>query len=346
MAKVKSLDEVLKNFNPNDPASDSAGVFGLPFSPDQSKLVLYPVEWEATVSYQSGTAKGPAAVLEASKQVDLYDPIAPNAWKQGISMLKPNKSISALSKKMRPKVEKYLDGLVAGKTNKTILSEVNEACVWMNNQVRSDIRALLEKGHLVGMLGGDHSTPMGYFAALSAMGEEFGILQIDAHCDLRNAYEGFTYSHASIMYNALQLKGVKALVQVGIRDYCEEEMNLINSDKRISTFFDRDLKRAQIEGKTWKNLVDAIIKKLPAKVFISFDIDGLDPKMCPNTGTPVPGGLEYEQAIYLMESLIKAKKKIIGFDLNEVAPGKDEWDANVGARLLFKMCHIILKANA
>jgi agmatinase len=148
------------------------------------------------------------------------------------------------------------------------------------------------------------------------------------------------------MYNALQLKGVKALVQVGIRDYCEEEMNLINSDKRVSTFFDRDLKRAQIEGKNWKTLVDAIIKKLPAKVFISFDIDGLDPKMCPNTGTPVPGGLEYEQAIYLMEALIKAKKKIIGFDLNEVAPGKDEWDANVGARLLFKMCHIILKANA
>jgi agmatinase len=88
-----------------------------------------------------------------------------------------------------------------------------------------------------------------------------------------------------------------------------------------------------------------MVDALPEKVYISFDIDGLDPKLCPNTGTPVAGGLEFEQAVYLMETIIVKKKKIIGFDLNEVAPGKDEWDANVGARMLFKMCHLILKSN-
>src|SRR5205823_5704166 len=111
-------------------------------------------------------------------------------------------------------------------------------------------------------------------------------LQLDAHCDLRNAYEGFIYSHASIMYNVLQQEGITKLVQVGIRDYCNEEMELAEKDKRIKIFFDADLKHSRFVGDAWHGACKKIVEELPDKVYFSFDIDGLDPKLCPHTGTP------------------------------------------------------------
>ena len=181
--------------------------------------------------------------------------------------------------------------------------------------------------------------------ALADINQSFGILHIDAHADLREAYEGFEFSHASIMFNALKIQQISHLVQVGIRDYCEAELKLIQSDKRISTFFDRDIKQQQFNGKNWAEICENIISLLPQNIYLSFDIDGLDPKLCPNTGTPVPGGLELEQALFLIERLVQSGRKIIGFDLNEVAPGSDEWDANVGARLLYRLANMCMVSN-
>jgi agmatinase len=142
------------------------------------------------------------------------------------------------------------------------------------------------------------------------------------------------------MYNALKNQNITALTQVGIRDYCQEEIEYIgNSRGRVRTFFDRDIQMAKIEGMSWAKECDRIIATLPDKVYISFDIDGLSPELCPNTGTPVPGGLSFAEAIFLIERVALHKKQIIGFDLNEVSPGSDgDWDANVGARLLFQLC--------
>jgi agmatinase len=131
-------------------------------------------------------------------------------------------------------------------------------------------------------------------------------------------------------------------VQVGIRDICQEEVDVINnSSGRVVTFFDAHIKRRQFAGETWKQICQDIIGKLPQKVYISFDIDGLDPKLCPSTGTPVPGGFELEQINYLFVLLKESGKQIIGFDLNEVAPGENDMDALVGARVLFKMCGLL-----
>ncbi len=345
--KKKEQNNPLVNFNANDVAAFGNNIFGLPFEENNAKLVLMPVPWEVTVSYSSGTAKGPEAIFDASMQVDLYDAILPNAWQQGIFMQKPSKVLAKTSNNLRKEVEQYIDGLQRGKSNSSTPKKVNKACAEMNDFVENETEKLIAQHKLVGLIGGDHSTPLGFIRALGKHHKDFGVLQIDAHCDLRNAYEGFQYSHASIMYNVLkEVKSVKKLVQVGIRDYCEEEMNLISSSKKVKTFFDKELKQMDYDGESWKAICDKIVAELPNKVYISFDIDGLDPKLCPNTGTPVAGGLEFEQAVYLMETILAANKKIIGFDLNEVAPGKDEWDANVGARMLFKMCHLILKSNA
>ena len=161
----------------------------------------------------------------------------------------------------------------------------------------------INKGKIVGLVGGDHSTPLGYIKALSETYKEFGILHIDAHADLRDSYEGFKYSHASIMFNALKINNLKSLVQVAIRDFCEDEINIVKNDKRIKQFSDNLIKENTFEGKTWEQQCNHIIESLPEKVAISFDIDGMYPWYCPNTGTPVPGGFSFEQAAYLLSKL-------------------------------------------
>ena len=225
------------------------------------------------------------------------------------------------------------------------LKTVNEACQEMVDKVAMETGEWLDKGKIIGLVGGDHSTPLGLLRALAEHHESFGILHIDAHADLREAYEGFTYSHASIMFNALKLQQVQKLVQVGIRDLCQDEFDLAQADSRVVMFNDYDLKAEAFNGKLWHQQCEVIVAQLPQKVYISFDIDGLQPELCPNTGTPVVGGLSFNQAHYLLRMVVKSGKQIIGFDLNEVSPADNDWDANVGARVLYKLCLLTIAAS-
>lgn len=344
--------EKINSFDPNSVGNLNNNIFGLPFTTEESEVVLIPVPWEVTVSYGSGTANGPKAIFEASFQVDLYDAKIKDAWKMGIAMDKVSANIKTKSNRLRKKTGAYISLLEQGKNPelnkkmKAIVAEVDKASRELNAHVKKATGNFLTKNKTVGLVGGDHSTPLGFMQALSEKYSSFGILQIDAHADLRKAYEGFEFSHASIMYNALKINAVSKLVQVGIRDYCEEEVDVIKDNpSRITTYFDRDIKRRMFEGETWKKICDEIVNQLPDKVYLSFDIDGLDPKLCPNTGTPVAGGFEAEQALYLIERVVESGKTIIGFDLNEVSPGKDEWDANVGARLLYRMALLVARSQ-
>jgi agmatinase len=341
-------EDIIKAFDPNGPGV-IGNLFGLPFTPENAQLVIIPVPWEVTVSYHTGTLDGPAAILKASSQIDHGLRDIPDAWKLGVSLQPVDENLKEESLRLRQLASKHIEGLECGKQiseDDPIVVKINEACENLNIFIKSSAKKLLRKGKMVGLLGGDHSTSLGFIRALAERHDDFGILQIDAHADLRKAYEGFTYSHASAMFNALKTPGVERLVQVGIRDYCEEELNVIqNAGGRVKTFFDQDIKRSLYAGKTWDHICDLIIKELPAFVYISFDIDGLDPKLCPHTGTPVPGGFEFEQAIYLIRKLVAAGKRIIGFDLVEVAPGANDWDANVGARLLYQLANWMAVSN-
>ncbi len=343
----------ISNFDPNSIGLKTNNIFGLPFTEDEAALVLLPVPWEVTVSYRPGTAKGPEKIFSAALQVDLYDPDVVDGWKKGFYMMPTDRNIRSKSDYLRQCAELVLTNMAEGgdiAQNKHLsekLKEINEGgkmlCDWVYEMTKDS----LKEGKKVGLIGGDHSTPLGFIKALADVHDDFCILQIDAHADLRVAYEGFTYSHASIMYNVLQqIPQVKKLVQVGIRDYCDEELDMIqNSNGRIHTFFDRDIKSRQYDGATWKDICKEIVAALPQKIYISFDIDGLDPKLCPNTGTPVPGGFEAEQIFYLFRMLLASGKQIIGFDLNEVSNGDhtgDSIDAIVGARMLFKLCNMMV----
>jgi agmatinase len=344
----------LSNFDPNSVGNPNNNIFGLPFTEEDARLIIVPVPWEVTVSYNAGTARAPDHIFTASLQVDLFDPELRDTWKQGFFMRFPDKKILTKSDFLRKEAELYINYICQGdevSANKFMcktLRDINEGGLFLNNWVYEQTKDLLEKGKLVALLGGDHSTPFGFFKAIAERHSDFGILQIDAHMDLRKAYEGFNYSHASIMYNALEeIPQLKKLVQVGIRDYCEEEFDyMCNSNGRIVTYFDKDIKERLYEGDVWKNIVDEMVNQLPQNVFISFDIDGLNPKLCPHTGTPVQGGFEAQDVYYLFKKVMQSGRKIIGFDLNEVGVSHDEWDENVGARILFKLCSILTASNS
>jgi agmatinase len=344
----------ISKFDPNNVSNPNNNIFGLPFNEDESKLVILPIPWEVTVSYGAGTARAPEHIFSASLQVDLYDPDVPEGWKQGFFMKSIDRKVLLKSDYLRKEAELFIDYISRGDKvednqfmTKT-LKDVNEGSIFLNNWVYEQTKSLLDRNKLVGLLGGDHSISLGFMKAIGEKYGNFGVLQIDAHCDLRVAYEGFVYSHASIMYNALkELPQLERLVQVGVRDYSEAEWEYIfNSNYRVVTYFDRELKERMYEGQTWKMIADEIVEKLPQNVYISFDVDGLDPKLCPNTGTPVQGGMETEQVFYIFNKLVKSGRKIIGFDLNETGVGENDWDSNVSARILFKLCNLLVSNNS
>ena len=326
------------DFDPNGVGKKGA-LFGLPYVAEEADLVIIPVPWEVTVSYGAGTVDGPSSILEASTQIDLQLHGIEEPWNHKIAMLPVQENLIHESEKYRSFAYSYIQSLEEGSTDdplKVIPKAINEVCEKLNIWVENQSANYLSEGKTVAVLGGDHSTPLGLLRALGKTHNEFGVLQIDAHADLRRAYEEFAFSHASIMFNTLAIPSLKKLVQVGIRDYCEEELKRIKKyPERITTFFDEDLKSRQFKGETWDQQCNQIVNSLPKNVYISLDIDGLDPSLCPNTGTPVPGGLSFEQCTHLIKKVVESGRKIIGFDLSEVSPGENNWDANVGARLLY-----------
>jgi agmatinase len=339
----------MAEFDPDAPAGAESGIYGLPHTADESRVILIPVPWDATTSYRAGAARGPAAILRASRQVDLYDVETGEPYAAGIHMLDEDPRVQKLAADARAAAEPVIRaGGAADAELAERLAVANELCAELDGWVRAEVERWLDRGKLVGVVGGDHSAPYGAIAALAARHPGMGVLHIDAHADLRQAYEGFARSHASIMYNVMTQLQVSRLVQVGIRDLGAAEQAFIrDAGGRIVTHYEPDLAALRFGGEPWADQCARILAPLPDDVYLSFDIDGLDPVYCPNTGTPVPGGLTFAQALYLLRALGESGRRIVGFDLNEVAPGgpDDDWDGNVGARLLYKMIGWALRSQ-
>jgi agmatinase len=344
--------QIIDTFDPSQPGLADATIFGLPFTAEQSEIIIIPVPWEVTVSYGAGASDGPEAVLDASFQVDLNHQEFPELWKLGMYFDEAPEHWKINSNRYKTLAQPIIEALEGGEDLNNHpnlvadLNAINKVCRELHTEVKEKVLFWMQKGKKVVLLGGDHSTPLGYYEALASVHDNYGILHLDAHMDLRIAYEGFTYSHASIMYNALQIPQISKIVQVGIRDFCEQEVAVVQQSKgRVLINTSADLQAESFEGKTWAEQCDAIIASLPQKVCISFDIDGMFQWYAPSTGTPVPGGFSFEQATYLFNKLAESGKEIIGFDLVEVAPGETDWDGNVGARMLFHMCGVLAKNN-
>ncbi len=366
-----STSQNSEQFDPSGIALLNGNLYGLPYTTDQARAIVIPVPWDVTVSYREGAHDGPQKMLDASVQMDLFDEDMKDCWKLGIAMEPISKELTRKNKILRAKAIKCLDHLANGgeptdKKVSKLYDEINSECEKMNVWVRKLVAKHFDAGKMVCVLGGEHSVSLGLIRELNERyiqtKKTFSILHIDAHADLREAYEGFTYSHASIMNNARQLSQVEKMTVVAIRDYCQDESDLIaqsrtkpvKGQKRlcpITAFTDRQIKHSQYQGDSWQWLCKKIVGTLGKDVYISFDIDALDPSLCPHTGTPVPGGLDYEQVMYLAKMIVESGRRIIGFDLSEVAPGvivpvdMHSWDAVVGMRALYRLVNYMAQSQ-
>ncbi len=335
----------MSEFDPNGVGIANGNIFGFPYTETEADIVIVPIPWDATASYGKGTSDGPEAILEASTQLDFFHPDLDRAYDTKVYMSPISKEWKDINAHCCEQGIEYIQFLESNGEEKarlkyqTVLDEINTAHEALRANLKERCLELLKQGKIPAVLGGEHSTPLGLMEALNETYEDFGVLQIDAHADLRDAYEGFSQSHASIMFNVLHhAQNMSKLVQVGIRDVSEREVFLSRDSSRVQTYYDWNIKNEQYTGRTWSDQVSEMIQHLPMNVYISFDIDGLKPELCPHTGTPVAGGFELQEVSYLLFALVESGRKIIGFDLNEVAPGPEgDWDANVGARALWQL---------
>lgn len=313
--------DALAEFDPDGPSIGDRA-YGLPHPVEQAAVRVVPVPWEGTASGGRGTARGPAAVLEATHQVELFHLVhGDRTWREGVAFEEADPRISDWD-------------LLAGRHRRPQV--VDRLSLEIDGIVHDRVAALLEGGQIPAVLGGEHSAALGGIVAAAERHDGVGVLHIDAHADLRDSYEGFARSHASVMFHVLrQAPDLAALVQVGLRDVGRCEARLQESEPRVTWWTDLAIGAALARGATWSSLVDRLLEPLPEQVWVSVDVDGLDPSLAPNTGTPVPGGLTWREITFLLARLSETGRRIVGFDLCEVAG--EPSDAAVGARLLWEL---------
>lgn len=271
---------------------------------EQSKIVILSVPYEHTTSYGGGAAKGPLGILKASAFVEFYDDEFDRelCFEIGIATTKPIKFKKLVDK----------DAL---------------------DLIKKKVTKLLNKGKFVVTTGGEHTISTAPIAAHFEKYPNMSILHFDAHSDLRESYMGNPYSHASFMKRVCEFFPPDKVIQVGIRAQCIEESVFIKENK-VNTFYASAIRRG-LHGKEWQKKVASL---LGDEVYITFDVDYFDPSIMPSTGTPEPEGFLYSETLGIFREMLKQGKKIIGFDVVELAPVKGVNHPDLTAsRLIYKL---------
>lgn len=308
-------------------------IFGFQTPIEEADLIILPVPWEGSISFRAGTANAPEEILRISNQIDHFIPGIDNVESYKISAFLPPSEI--IERNLKISQLKHEGALKSVRNINVVITEVQH---WL----REFTTEWLKQGKIIAYLGGDHSITPAFIHALSNFYNSFSILHIDAHADLRSSYDGLEFSHASAMYHCLQSESVDMLTQVGIRDISPEEAKYIRGNTRIQAYHSFDIHSRLYSGETWTRICEDIISSLSDNVYVSFDIDALSPENAPFTGTPVPGGLTYMQAIYLLRK-VGESRRIIGFDLVEVGYNPvNNIDCIIAAHLLYHLSCITI----
>ena len=260
---------------------------------ENSKIVLIPVPYDGTSTWQKGADKGPKAFLEASENMELYDiETDSEVYKEGIYLA---------------------DSIVENSSPEKMVNEVHQIT-----------KKYINKNKFVTLFGGEHTISIGTIRAFNECFDNLTVLQIDAHADLRDQYQGTLYNHACAVYEANQTTN---LVQVGIRSMDISEKRRMNLDK---VFFAHDMALNEF----W---MDDVIDQFTQNVFITFDLDAIDPSLLPSTGTPEPGGLFYYETLEFLKRVFK-EKNVVGFDMVELCPNEHEKSSDfLAAKIYYKM---------
>ena len=268
---------------------------------EQSKIVLIPVPYDGTSTWQKGADKGPEAFLEASKNMELYDiETDSEVYKEGVFLA---------------------DAITENSSPETMVDAVHQIT-----------KQYINKNKFVTIFGGEHSISIGTIRAFNECFDNLTVLHFDAHADLRKEYEGSCYNHACAVYEANQTTN---LVQVGIRSMDISEKSLMNPDK---VFFAHDM----AVNEYW---MDDVIDQLTSNVFVTFDLDAIDPSLLPSTGTPEPGGLFYYETLEFLKKVFESKN-VVGFDMVELCPNPTEKSSDfLAAKLYYKMLSYKFMSN-
>ncbi|ALM08229.1 agmatinase [Sediminicola sp. YIK13] len=260
---------------------------------EKAKVVLIPVPYDGTSTWGKGADKGPEAFLDASANMELYD--------------------------IETGTEVYQQGIFLAPT----ITE-NSSAEAVVNAVHRNTKEYIKRNKFVTLFGGEHSISIGSIRAFNECFDNLTVLQIDAHADLRESYEGTKYNHACAVHEASQTTN---LLQVGIRSMDIIEKTFMDEEK---TFFAHDI----VNDEYW---MDKVISQMTDNVFITFDLDALDPSIMPSTGTPEPGGLLWYETLEFLKQVF-AEKNVVGFDIMELCPNKvDKSSDFVAAKLYYKM---------
>ncbi|WP_405411082.1 agmatinase [Maribacter sp. Asnod1-A12] len=260
---------------------------------EKSRIILIPVPYDGTSTWGKGADKGPEAFLEASENMELYDiETDSEVYKQGIHLTEP------ITENSSPEA--------------------------MVNEVHAITKDFIKRNKFVTLFGGEHSISIGSIRAFNECFDNLTVLQIDAHADLRESYEGTKYNHACAVYEASQTTN---LVQVGIRSMDVIEKTVMDEEK---TFFAHEM----VADEYWS---DKVIEAMTENVFITLDLDAFDPSIMPSTGTPEPGGLLWYETLEFLKQVFE-DKNVVGFDIVELCPNKNDKSSDfLAAKLYYKM---------
>jgi len=309
-------------------------IFGTPVNYIKSKIVILPIPFDGTSSYRKYSQNAPYKILEASNQVDLFDIDFGNLYRRNVYMEKISPLIIKINNYILSIQKKFFTSFDSAEKINSIMSANNNFIYkWTLNALNADKIPIL--------LGGEHSIIFGAIQACFNVykSRELSILHFDAHSDMRLNYDGFNYSHASIINNIQnRISTPKRIIQVGIRDVSYSEYKQIQLSNEIYSFLDKDIRKYKLLG-SFDVLSEDIIEKLGDLIYITIDIDGLDIPYCSNTGTPVPGGLNFDHIIHILSNIKKKKKRIIGADICETS--SSTLDSIVSMRLLYKLTGVL-----
>lgn len=332
--------------DPNAPRSHNGCFLGLPIAENDAQTVVLCAPW-AGAQADSHIHTAAANVLEASYRLPLYDPDVPDAWKRGFSLRLPDAQLSERGKQFREKAAGLSlfaesgESPSEGRYVQTSFEEVDKEAAALKQELRQEAKALLDNHKSVGLLGGDSSTQLGLLEALAERYPEFGILHLGARMGLNTSWPGPACSPETFLHHALQLGSVAQLTLAGARHCSPREEKTANGKENIAVFYQHEIRRRLFRGHTYSQICGDIIRDLPDRVYISFDIDALLPHYRPHSAGTAPGGFEFEEATYLLKRLVDAELEIIGFGLCGVAGEPHTWEGQVGAQLLYRLGNLM-----
>ncbi len=339
----------LRNIFIGDVVGDGGCYFGDKTSLSDADVVVVSAPWSVTSDFGRGATYTPDAIIEASLGKELYDVSTGMSVEGRIATAEIDYNIQEISEQLGRDAERIVrscegeDGEIGDYISRKIAS-VNEGFAEMHKSIYKQVKQFSAEGKRVAIVGGDHSVAFGAVKALAEDNEALGVLFVDAHSDFGRENELFKFSHRTIARDIVEAAPVAKLVQVGVRDVERAEVEAIRATDNVEVFFAENLAARRFEGCSWGDICREIVAELPENVYISFDVDALKIEFCNNTNAPTPGGMSFDEALYLINMVVASGRNIVGCDISEVVTSlEDKMDAIVGARLLAKLSVAMLQ---